>query len=246
MLRILFYPFHQFLFRDYVNHPLISQDYIRAGLKPEGIKSVGYPKLEPYLKQITTHEKPYVIYAPHHAIEPDSIRLGTFTWNGRFMLEYAKNHPQFNWVFKPHPRCKISFLKEGLFKNRQELEHYYQQWAEVGTVYEGGNYIKLFQQTRCLITDCASFLVEFLPTEQPVIHLKRTDENAQHSITPKIAKAYYPCFDLPTLKNTLHTVLEEGKDPMRPARLAKIAEMDLVQPATDNIIRDVEEALSAP
>lgn len=241
MLRLNFYHFHGFLFREYVNHPAIKQDYIRVGFPKKHIKAVGWPKLEPYLQQNTSAPKKYVIYAPHHAIEAGSIRLGTFAWNGHFMLEYAKQHPQFNWIFKPHPRCKVSFLAEGLFKNRQEMDDYYQQWAELGTTCEAGNYIDLFKQTRCLITDCSSFLVEFLPTEQPVIHLKRKDENTAANIAKQIVSAYYPVFDLDALKQTLYTVLEKGEDPMRPVRLNKLKELQLVQPAADNIIRDLQE-----
>ena len=243
MLHRNFYNFHNLLFREYVNHPFIERDYIQAGLSKKSVKAVGWPKLEPYL-ETNNNQKKYVIYAPHHAIEPDSIRLGTFAWNGHFMLEYAKAHPEFNWIFKPHPRCKVSFLAEGLFKDRQALEDYYNQWATLGITCETGNYIDLFKQTRCLITDCSSFLVEFLPTEQPVIHLRRHDEETAAKIAKQIINSYYPVFDLATLKRTLHTVLEKGEDPMRQARLDKLRELRLVQPAADNIIRDLEESLS--
>ncbi|MBP5404011.1 MAG: hypothetical protein J6Y17_02850 [Elusimicrobiaceae bacterium] len=244
MLRRKFYNFHNLLFREYANHSFIERDYVNAGFPQEHIKAVGWPKLEAYLDKTTNQNKKYVIYAPHHSIEPHSIRLGTFAWNGHFMLKYAKEHPEFNWVFKPHPRCKVSFVSEGLFKSRQELEDYYNQWAAIGQVCEQGNYIELFKQTRCLITDCSSFLVEFLPTEQPLIHLRRHDDNGSANIIKRVVDAYYPVFDLEALKHTLHTVLEEGKDPMRQARIDKLKELQLVQPASDNIIQDLEKSFS--
>ena len=243
MLKRNFYHFHGLLFREYSNHQLIVQDYIQAGFPKKHIKAVGWPKLESYLEN-TNNLKKYVIYAPHHSIEPNSIRLGTFAWNGHFMLAYAKQHPQFNWIFKPHPRCRVSFLNEGLFKSQQELDDYYDQWAKIGQVCEQGNYIDLFQQTKCLITDCSSFLVEFLPTEQPLIHLRRHDDNSSANIVKQIVDAYYPVYDLETLKRTLYLVLEKGNDPMRQARLDKLQKLQLVQPASNNIIRDLEESLS--
>lgn len=242
MLKRNFYHFHGLLFREYSNHQLIVQDYIQAGFPKKHIKAVGWPKLESYLEN-TNNPKKYVIYAPHHSIEPNSIRLGTFAWNGQFMLEYAKKHPEFKWVFKPHPRCKVSFLTEGLFKSKQELDDYYDQWAKIGQVCEQGNYMDLFKQTRCLITDCSSFLVEFLPTEQPVIRLARCDENAAEKIIKQTATSYYQVYDLNNLQETLHTVLEREEDPLRKARLHKLRELQLVQPASDNIIKDLEESL---
>lgn len=238
------YPkFFALLFRWYLSHLLIEHHYKTQGYKLKNTRVVGYPKLEEYLNK-NTYEKKYIIYAPHHAIEPNSLRLGTFAWNGHFILEYAKNHPQFNWVFKPHPRCKVSFLAEGLFKNRQELDAYYNEWASVGEVCETGNYIDLFKQTKCLITDCCSFLVEFFPTKEPVIHLKRQDANDDSIVNKVVASTYYPVFNLLELKRTLHIVLEKGEDPMRQKRENKLSELKLLQQTSDNIIKDLEKNFS--
>ena len=42
------------------------------------------------------------------------------------MLEYAKKHPEYNWVFKPHPD-----VKEVLYKDKKYgpefTENYYQE-----------------------------------------------------------------------------------------------------------------------
>lgn len=238
-----YWGFYAFLYRLYVSHCCIEEHYKGQGYPLHNIRAVGYPKLEKYLTS-AAHERKYVIYAPHHAIEPNSLCLGTFAWNGHFMLKYAKEHPEFHWVFKPHPRCKVSFVAEGLFKNRQELEEYYNQWASVGEVYDTGNYMDLFQQTQCLITDCCSFLVEFFPTGQPVIHLKRVDSNDDSIVNKLVAATYYSVFDLPALEKTLHMVLEEGKDPMLQKRIDKLKELALVQAASDNIIKDLEETFS--
>lgn len=240
MIKQNLYNFHRLLFREYISHPFVEQEYLRAGLYEIPMKIVGYPKLEVYLKRTEQCGKKYVIYAPHHSIEPHSLRLGTFAWNGHFMLEYAKQHPELNWIFKPHPRCKVSFVAEGLFENRQELEDYYNQWRRVGKVCETGNYMDLFQQAQCLITDCGSFLVEFFPTEKPVIHLKRSDSNYDAIVSGLVASAYYSVFDLPTLKQTLYTVLEKGTDPLREERLKQLQTLQLVVPAADNIIKDIE------
>ena len=244
MIKRNLYCFHNLLFKEYISHPLIKQKYLSKGCYKIPMKVVGYPKLETYLQTTEQYQKKYVIYAPHHSVEPNSLRLSTFAWNGHFILEYAKKHSEFNWLFKPHPRCKESFIKEGLFKNRKELDAYYNEWASIGEVCETGNYIDLFKQTKCLITDCGSFLVEFFPTKQPVIHLKRLDSNLDAIIDEIVASTYYSVYDLPSLERVLYTVLEQGQDTMQQIRINKLNELNLLQAASENVIKDLEESFS--
>ena len=239
MIKRNYWLFQVWLYRKYISHNIIKKHYQKQGYKRNNMYVVGYPKMEHYLIPVSNKKK-YVIYAPHHSVDEGSVLHGTFSWNGFFLLKYAKQNPQFNWVFKPHPRCKISLLKAGLFKNRQELENYYKQWATIGQVCEEGNYMELFRETKCLITDCISFLVEFFPTQQPVIHLRRTDSWDTPLVAEQIIPTYYSVFDLSTLENTLHTVLEEGKDPMYQTRSAKLRELELALPSSDRIICDFE------
>lgn len=232
--------FHYLLFRKYLSHDLIKQEYINKGYKQNNLKVVGYPKLEQYLDN-KKNEKKYIIYAPHHSVKDITIKLGTFDWNGKFILEYAKKHSEFNWVFKPHPLCKHSFIKAKIFKDIEEANNYYNEWAKIGTVYDKGNYIDLFKQTKCLITDCASFLIEFLPTESPVINLKRKDSVYISDITEEIIKSYYKAYNLEELKIFLQDVLEKNIDTKEQERLNLIKNLNLVKNASDNIIEDLEK-----
>ena len=212
------YTFHYLLFREYISHEEIKTEYENKGYKIKNLRVSGYPKLEEYLDN-KKYEKKYVIYAPHHSFAENSLKLGTFVWNGKFLLEYAKKHKEFNWIFKPHPLCKDTLVRAGLFKNMEEVNTYYDEWNKIGAVYDEGNYIDLFKQTKCLITDCSSFLVEFLPTQSPVINLKRKDSIYIPTITDKISKAYYQVYNLEELKKVLSDVLEQDIDVKKQERL---------------------------
>ena len=227
------------LFKEYISHEFIEQEYKNKGYKGNNLKVVGYTKLDRYSDN-KKYEKKYVIYAPHHSFGKRSLKLGTFEWNGKYILEYAKKHSDFNWVFKPHPRLKTELLKNNLFKNTEEIDAYYSEWAKIGSVYEEGNYIDLFKQTKCLITDCLSFLVEFLPAESPVINLKRKDSVCIPQITDKISKAYYQVYDLEELQKILFDVLEKNIDVKKQERLKLMEELNIVRNASDNIIEDLE------
>jgi hypothetical protein len=235
------YNFQYLLFRKYVSHELIEKEYKNKGYKRNNLKVVGYPKLEEYSNN-KNYEKKYIIYAPHYSIKEESIKLGTFDWNGKYILEYAKKHTEFNWVFKPHPKCKNSFLEFNIFQNTKEINDYYDEWAKIGSVCDKGNYIDLFKQTKCLITDCASFLIEFLPTESPVINLKRNDSVYISDITEKITKSYYQVYSLEELQKVLSYVLEDNIDVKKQERLNLIKNLNLVRNASDSIIEDLETA----
>ena len=235
------YDFQYLLFRKYIAHELIQKEYKNKSYKKNNLKVVGYPKLEEYLDN-KIYEKKYIIYAPHYSVKEESIKLGTFDWNGKYILEYAKKHPEFNWIFKPHPKCKNSFLEFKIFQNTKEINDYYDEWAKIGTVYEKGNYMDLFKQTKCLITDCASFLIEFLPTESPVINLKRKDSVYISDITEEIIKSYYQVYNLEELQKVLSDILENNIDEKKQERLDLIKKLNLVRNASDNIIEDLESA----
>ena len=96
--------------------------------------------------------------------------LATFKENGKFILKYAKTHPETTWVFKPHPRLKYALLRNKIM-TKDEINKYYNAWGKIGNVVENGNYFDLFKTSDLLVTDCCSFLAEYLPTNKPIIRL---------------------------------------------------------------------------
>ena len=79
--------------------------------------------------------KKYIIYAPHYSVKNSELKLGTFDWNGKFILEYAKKHPEFDWIFKPHPLCKHNFIRSKIFKNMEEVNNYYNEISNTAKRY---------------------------------------------------------------------------------------------------------------
>ena len=53
----------------------------------------GHPKLDTYFDETDKTEN-YIIYAPHHSFFPAHLNLATFKWNGEYILQYAKEHPE--------------------------------------------------------------------------------------------------------------------------------------------------------
>lgn len=204
----------------------------------------GHPKLDVYTDyHPQDYKHKYVIYAPHHAFEKNSLRYGTFPWSGQFILNWAKSHPEIDWVFKPHPRMKIALIEGGIM-NSEEAEHYYDEWRKIGIAYEDGNYFGLFLESKCLITDCGSFLTEYLPTQMPVIQLCNEDSKEFTPTTIKIIDSYYKAFDTFELHNLLEDVVLKKNDTLKNKRLEIIRELGLNNNSGLRVVRELDKLLS--
>lgn len=209
------------------------------------IFTTGHPKLDVYNNYIPEKFKhSYVLYSPHHSFGY-SNNYGTFPWSGMYMLNWAKKHPEINWVFKPHPRLKIALVEMNLM-NDEEVNMYYNEWAKIGMVYDDGNYFNLFKESKCLITDCGSFLTEYLPTQMPVIHLRNKDSKPYTATNAQIIEYYYKAYTDKELGNLLDSVLLMGNDPQKKNRIRLIQELKLNESnASINIMSEIQKDISS-
>lgn len=187
-------------------------------------------------------KKPCVIYAPHWTVDwpgrKSSMHLSTFLETGRFMLDYAAAHPEFEWVFKPHPRLN-PILSEWGCMTREAVDAYYARWGEIGTVCTDGDYAGLFAKSDAMITDCGSFLSEYGATGKPIIHLlSKRNAVVPPDVIARVYGKYYQAHDVAELSGWLETVLERGEDPKREERQAALRDAGFLSTnAAENIVR---------
>ena len=228
--------FHRLMWRLFVNNKERVGLYERFNKNCEmSGKAVffGYPQFDFFNNQEgKENSRQLVIYAPHFSFKVPGqealLRLGTFEWNGREMLEYAKAHKEINWMFKPHPGLYNRLIDSG-FMTAVEAKRYYDEWSCIGTVCYDGEYLRHFMSAKALITDCASFLVEFLPTGMPIIRM--VPENVNWKPTPlheKLFSTYYTAHNWNELKEFMETVLFCGADPQKEIRIAVAQELGVL------------------
>jgi CDP-glycerol glycerophosphotransferase (TagB/SpsB family) len=204
----------------------------------------GHPKLEAYNRHEKIQgDKRTIIYAPHHSFDFSWLNFATFHWNGVEILNFAKEHPEFNFIFKPHQGFRKRVVKYGVFTEEQ-AKNYYEEWEKIGTVYDKGDYFDLFVNSDCLITDCGSFLAEYLPTKQPVIHLINENSFEHSPALKKASSNYYKVKNLEEMNEAFQKVLVQEEDPLREARLKDLEDLNLVTNATENIITYLKEVLN--
>lgn len=225
-------PFHEKLFYYFVSDEETKKLFKKFEInKLNNMHVIGYPKLDIYnnLKPIQ-HKKKTIIYAPHHSYKR-GLRIGTFHKTGIKMLEFAKQNKEYNWVFKPHPD-----LKEVLYKDKKYgknfAENYYSEWDKIGTVYDKGNYFEQFMQSDILITDCCSFLLEYMPTLKPIIRLERSRSQKISPLGKILLKGMYRIRNFNKLYSLLTTLKNENEDNLLEQR----------KELTNNILRRTKNA----
>ena len=231
-------PFYKELFIYFLDNKFIKKELLRYEFDENRLKVIGQLKQDAYLKPVdetkvqwkTTGQK-RVIWAPHHSFYKDSIlSLGTFDWNYEFFYNYAKNHPEIEFIFKPHPELKKHIVKES-FMSYEGMCEYFKKWEELpnAQIYDEGDYFDMFRTSDMMITDCNSFLYEYLPTGKPVIHLIRKDTVGFNEFGEKIIAGYYPARNIEELEELIDKVLLRGEDSKREIR-EKIIREDLIRP----------------
>lgn len=235
--------FHRLLWRMYVEDQwIISHLSELTQREVTNCAIVGYPKLDSYFSSESTNiktEKPIIIYAPHHSFEDDGLRCATFQHNGHEILKLAQRYKeQIFWIFKPHPRFKSAVISNEIM-SEQEVNDYYQEWEKLGMVYDDGNYIGLFKQSAGMITDCASFLGEYLPSEKPLFHLD-SGFVPFNDFAKMFLSTYYKVKGADDLEEILQRVVLKQQDEQKKNRLSKISLLfDKTEKSADKIIKDI-------
>ncbi|MGN0030516.1 MAG: glycosyltransferase family 2 protein [Candidatus Gastranaerophilaceae bacterium] len=237
---------HKFLFRHYV----LNKNWVREYQEYSGLNNyvaAGHTILDNfYLNQNVQPKNNYVIYAPHysvpHKLNKNPVNYGTFLENGRFILQFAQNHPEINWVFKPHPQLRFALYN---IWGEEKTEKYYKEWESFAKCCYNAEYIDLFLDSKALITDCASFLTEYFCTEKPILHLI----SAKCIIEPlrpfqNIIDTFYKVHNQNDLLAHLDEVIIKGNDYKKDERLSVLKQAKLLNNyAAANIMKDLEETI---
>lgn len=191
-----------------------------------------------------------IIYAPHfsfcHHKNLGPLHIGTFHDNGLEILEYAKRHREFAWIFKPHPALWDKLSNPDIW-GAARTRNYYEEWAKLGRVELGGNYSGIFSEADAMVTDCSSFLAEFGTTGKPIIHLVRNHPDALMPHAPeRYFDTYYKANNRKEMFALFKMVLEESQDPAKEERLKALNKAGLLQSnAGENIVAYLKQLCNA-
>lgn len=211
-------------------------------------KVTGHPAIDFYNRdRYAVQKRNRVVYAPHFSFPHEKhdyllFLWSTFLWNGEAILEYAKKHPEIEWVFKPHPILRDDLVRTGAW-TKEKVDAYYAEWERVGEVNYASDYQGLFMSSKAMITDCGSFLTEYAATGNPIIHLV-CPENHLEAMPPSkmIYDTFYDVHDLKEMYDTFRMVIERDEDPNHDKRIAALKRAGLMNStAADNIVAELRK-----
>jgi hypothetical protein len=229
--------FHSYLWRYFAQteeHRLLHLAHDPSAY--ERLVVTGYPKFDVFLEPegpareraaaIWTGPDPRarrIIFAPHHSLGRDNLQMSTFRWSGQRLLDLARTEPGLQWVYKPHPTLKHSVVKNGVM-TRQQYQDYERAWEALpnATVYDSGDYFDIFRSSDAMITDCGSFLAEYLPTGKPLIWLVSEYSIGLNRIGDTLEPAFYRADDIVAFERAFDEVIRSGHDPLRDVRASKV------------------------
>lgn len=237
--------FHKFLHKYYILNndwaKLFSNEmkYRVGTLVPSG-----HTILDSYITKAEISQENCVIYAPHWSVHNDvqenSQNCSTFMETGYQILNYAKEHKNIKWIFKPHPTLKNHVIKIGAM-TENEIDNYYKEWESIGIVCYDCDYKKLFDKSKLMITDCCSFLTEYFATGKPLIHLI----SPKRKITPmppmsEMFDCFYKANDLKEMFMLFDKLIINNDDPMKEKRVKVLKKLNLLgNNAAQNIVDDL-------
>lgn len=112
-----------------------------------------------------------IIWAPHYSVsEGGWIQLSSFLHICDFMVQMARKYENIvSFAFKPHPYLYPSLCKQW---GRKKTDEYYKLWDSMPNciLYTGGSYT-LMKSSDALIHDCASFLLDYMYTQNPCLYV---------------------------------------------------------------------------
>ncbi|WP_416695881.1 hypothetical protein [Candidatus Pseudothioglobus sp. Uisw_050_01] len=202
-----------------------KQFSIYGPLKGKNVVTSGFPKLDEYNKPNSNISRSFkkIIWAPHWSIGLNKDSYSTFDENYNFFLEYASLHPNIYWVFKPHQRLKHYLVEIG-FMSQDEVNAYYNAWDKLtnASFYNDPEYFDIFKDSDALITDCGSFLAEYLPTKKPILRLVKLNNIRYNEVGEKLVKSYYTSTNNNLIKTFITDVVINKEDVLLDKRLANI------------------------
>jgi hypothetical protein len=243
-------PLHNAAWRVYAETQWHKEKFAEWGKR--GGKNVvvsGYVKFDQYLglldekvRNRATDTPTTIIWAPHWSVRDNYLGYSSFEQFHQLFVDMSVQYPGITWVFKPHPRLRFQLVHSRLF-TEQQVDAYYSWWnlQHNTSLYESGDYFKLFAESAALITDSGSFLAEYLPTQKPVLVLESESSVGYNEMGQKIVETYYHAKTAQEVRRFISENIELRIDPKRRDRERIARELGLAHlpAAAITILEDI-------
>ena len=165
-----------------------------------------------------------VLWCPRWTTDPAMGGTNFFTYY-QFLPEYAKTHPDADFLFRPHPLALEHFQQTGELtaQQAQDFRDICQALPNVSLDREK-EYAATFWQTDVMISDISGMIPEYFVTGKPLIYCASNMLLTPETTTARILEGSYVVNDQQELADCLEK-LQKGIDPLKEKRQQIVAEL---------------------
>lgn len=192
---------------------------------------VGYSSVDDYVMpmksdpwKVNDKSLKRIIWAPHFTIIDDIgfARMSNFLNMAEFMQRLAEDYSdRITIAFKPHPRLYSELVKHSDW-GRERAKEYFDFWKNSPTTQlETGDFVDLFKGSDAMIHDSASFTVDYLYFNKPVLYDNPNIKAAKETANEMGKKAYdvhYKVTCNEDIKHFVDDVVLAGNDSLKKQR----------------------------
>ncbi len=163
-----------------------------------------------------------IIWTPRWTLEEKLGGTNFFNYKD-FFFDFAGQHPENEFLFRPHPLAFDNFVKAGAMTEDDVIEYKNRCAASPNIKLDDEKeYLDNFASADILVSDMSGVVVDFAVTGKPVIFCSY-DEVFNKS-SSRLLDAYYLVHNATELKDTL-TMLCNGEDPKKEIRRQIVKEV---------------------
>lgn len=163
-----------------------------------------------------------VIWTPRWTMEKKLGGTNFFNFKD-FFFEFAKENPDSDFLFRPHPLAFSNFVKIGAMTEAEVVE--FRKKCENASNIQldtRNEYLDSFVSADILVSDMSGVVVDFAVTGKPVIFCSY--EETFNDSNKKLMDAYYVVKNVKELQDTLEKLFR-GDDPKKKMRIQVVKEI---------------------
>ncbi len=166
-----------------------------------------------------------VLICPHHSVEGganDMLALSNFRRYADYFLALPANHPELDFVFRPHPFL-FTVLSHPSKWGPQKVSDWIASMKANPNVRwsDEGDYFPAFASCDAIVHDCGSFLAEWFYTGKPCCFMLKDPADIDAKFAPlgkECLSHCYLAYDEAAIETFLRNVVIGGSDPKAAAR----------------------------
>ena len=166
--------------------------------------------------------KKRIIWTPRWATEEELGGTNFFTYKD-FFFDFAKKHPECDFLFRPHPLAFENFIKTGLMSEEEVRE--FKETCKKGTniqLDERKEFLDSFASADILVSDLSGVIEDFLVTGNPLVFCSY--ETEFNEANEKLVEGFYMPHNAEELEEILETLIR-GEDSRKDRRQQLVKEI---------------------